>query len=39
MQLLLLPFFGDYIKPVLQEKSKVNNPLTNKKALEIAIKA
>ena len=39
MPLLLLPFLGDYIKPVLQEKSKVNNPLTNKKALEISIKA
>ena len=26
MPLLLLPFLGDYIKPVLQEKSKVNNP-------------
>ena len=40
MPLFLLPFLGDYIKPVLQEKSKVNNPLTNKKkALEISIKA
>ena len=39
MPLLLLPFLGDYIKPVLQEKSKVNNPQTNKKALEISIKA
>ena len=24
--LILLPFLGYYIKPVLQEKSKVNNP-------------
>ena len=32
MPLLLLPFLGDYIKPVLQEKSKVNNPLTYKKS-------
>ena len=39
MPLLLLPCLGDYIKPVLQEKSKVNNPQTNKKALEISIKA
>ena len=30
MPLLLLPFLGDYIKPVLQEKGKFNNPLTNK---------
>ena len=39
MPLLLLPFLGDYIEPVLQEKSKVNNPSTDKKALEISIKA
>ena len=32
MPLLLLPLLGDSIKPVLQEKSKVNNPQTNKKS-------
>ena len=32
MPLLLLPLLGDSIKPVLQEKSKVNNPSTNKKS-------
>ena len=39
MPLLLLPFLGDYIKPVLQEKSKVKIRKLIKKALETSIKA
>ena len=39
MPLLLLPFLGDYIKPVLQEKVKSTIRKLIKKALEIPIKA
>ena len=34
MPLLSLPLLGDSIKPVMQEKSQVSNPYTNKNPLK-----